>query len=116
MATARGDEPGRYGGDPYGGDRYGGDRDAGDRYPGDRTAGDRYGGGYAGDRPREQPPVRERPRPQRRPSLLAEIADLEPDRLTPARRLVAAAALATVVLALAAAAAFVVYGFFGLIG
>jgi hypothetical protein len=82
MATARGDEPGRY-------------------------TGDRYG---------DQPPTGARRRPERPPSLLSEIADVEPDRLTFGRRLGAAVALVVVVLALAVAAGVLVYALFGLIG
>lgn len=82
MATARGDEPGRY---------------VGERYRGD-------------------PPTSARRRPQPRPSLLSELAETEPDRLTPGRRVGAAIALAIVVLSLALAAGLLVSALFGLFG
>jgi hypothetical protein len=93
MATARGDEPGRYAGNRSGGERY-----AGDRFGDDRPAGSA------------------RPRPQQRPSLLSEIAETEPDRLTAGRRVGAAIALAIVVLALAVGAGALVSALFGLVG
>lgn len=98
MATARGDEPGRYGGERYGAERYRGER-------------------YGSDRPQvSPPPTGGRRRLERRPSLLSEIADLEPDQLTPARRLYAAMVLMVVVLALSIAAGVLVYALFGLVG
>lgn len=66
----------------------------------------------AGDRLR---PGAQRP-PERRTTLLSELADLEPDRLTPAKRLVAAGTLIVVVLAMALAAALLVYTLFDAIG